>query len=216
MSINPKILDQSIALAAIAQALKCLQQVAWKGVVDKSDLKPMLASLLKVNAPSTAAIYGGTFELNTGLRFLLQQFNSGHKDPEFINLMVNVVMLQKTVSKQASLMQTLTSKIEKLAQDFANDDALDDDSKFEHLLKECSSVYQQTLSTLPKRIQVKGDPKYLKQESNQIYVRAILLTAIRACFLWRQLNGSRWDFLLKKNQLIEAMRHLIANPVSAN
>jgi high frequency lysogenization protein len=130
--------------------------------------------------------------------------------------MINVIMLQKTVSKQSSLMNQLTSKIEQLSQNFSDANTLDDDVAFENLVKECSTIYQQTLSQLPRRIQVKGEPKYLKQESNQIYVRAILLAAIRACFLWRQLNGSRWDFLLRKNKLIEALRYLIANPISAN
>ncbi len=213
MSINPKILDQSIALAAMAQALKCLQQIAWKGFADQNDLKTIIGSLLKLDSPSTAAIYDGTFELNSGLRFLVQQFDSSNKSPEFINLMVNVIMLQKSISKNSALMNSLTSKIEQLSQDFSEQNYYDDEQVFEKLLEACSTIYQQTLSKLPKRIQVKGDPKYLKQENNQIYVRAILLATIRACFLWRQLNGSRWDFLLKKNQLLESIRHLIANPV---
>jgi len=37
-------------------------------------------------------------------------------------------------------------------------------------------------------------------------VRAILLAAVRSAVLWRQCGGSLWDFLLRRRDLLAAVR----------
>ncbi|NJN52070.1 MAG: lysogenization regulator HflD [Gammaproteobacteria bacterium] len=55
--------------------------------------------------------------------------------------------------------------------------------------EQISAIYQSTLSTLSRRIQVRGVPALLAQDSVAAKVRTLLLAAVRAAWLWRQLGG---------------------------
>jgi len=215
MEIKQQTIDQCVALAGIAQSIRVVQNIAWKGQTNETDFKAVIIGLLKMEAPSAAAVYSGSFELSSGLRIVSQQLDPQHadKDPEFVNLAINVISLQLQLRKNAALMETLSQKIGQISSEYLECDLYQDDRSFERLLAACSEAYQQTLSRLPNRIQVKGNPNYLKDENNQIRVRAALFAAIRASFLWRQYGGSRWHFLFAKKQILAGVRRLIAQPV---
>lgn len=214
MNMNQKTIDQVIALAGISQSIRAVQNIAWKGDTNTNDLKSVLLSLLQINAKSAASVYNSSFELSSGLRLIKQQLdaNSNGKDTEFVGLLINVLSLQKQLSKNNTIMALLTKKISQLSTQYENKDYEQDDSTFEQLLIDCSDIYQQTVSKLPTRIQVKGEPKYLKENKNQIKVRAALLCAMRSAFLWRQSGGSRWNFLFHKQKILDAVNFIIKNP----
>ncbi|MGX5174185.1 high frequency lysogenization protein HflD [Aliikangiella sp. IMCC44653] len=207
--------DQCIALAGMAQSVRVVQHIAWKGDANPTDFKAVLASLLRIEAPSSAAVYAGSFEVSTGLRLLLAQLDPQHKDkdPEFVNLMINVIAIQKKLENNPQLMSKLADGVQSLSNQHSQLEFYLDDEQFEKLLTESSQVYQDTLSKLNTRIQVRGEPRYLKEKLNQTKVRAALLCAVRACFLWRQCGGSRWHFLFKKKDLLKGFRALLANPI---
>lgn len=71
-----------------------------------------------------------------------------------------------------------------------------------------ASLYTDTVSTFPQRIQVTGDPKYLKVDENADKIRAILLTGIRAAILWRQTGGRRWRLLFNKSSHLAAIEQI--------
>ena len=215
MSSNQSVVDQCIALAGLSQAIRIVQHIAWKGQTNSTDFKAVIASLLRVDASSAAAVYGGSFEVSTGLRVLSHQIDPSHrdKDPEFVNLVINVMSLQQQLQKNKPLMDVLTNNIAKLSEQYSDLEFYNDEDLFQQILENCSDTYKQTLSKLSNRIQVKGEPKHLKQPEIQSQVRAALLAAIRACFLWRQSGGSRWHFLFKKKELLKGIQHLINNPI---
>lgn len=215
MSINQKVIDQCIALAGLTQAIRTVQNIAWKGTTNDTDFKAVLASILRIDATSAAAVYGGSFEVSSGLRFLSKQIDPRHKekDPEFVNLVINVMTLQSQLNNNQALMQKLAEETNTLSTKFLDLEFYTNDDLFEELIESTSKAYEKTLSQLPNRIQVKGEPQYLKIHANQIRVRASLLAAIRACFLWRQSGGSRWHFLFKKGVLLEGIQYLVANPI---
>ncbi len=215
MSINQKTIDQCIALAGLTQAVRVVQHIAWKGNTNDTDFKAVLASVLRIDANSAAAVYGGSFELTSGLRYISRQIDPAHsdKDPEFVNLVINIMSLQSQIQKDKQLMQQLGEQTNNLSSRFSDLEFYSNEEIFESLLSAFSQAYQQTISKLPNRIQVKGQPTYLKQPGNQNRVRAALLAAIRACFLWRQSGGSRWHFLFNKKALLENINYLIANPL---
>ncbi|TQV76923.1 high frequency lysogenization protein HflD [Aliikangiella marina] len=215
MEIKSQVVDQVIALAGLAQAVRVVQHLAWKGQTNPTDFKAVVSSLLRIEASSAAAVYDGSFEVSSGLRIISHQIDPNHqdKDPEFVNMVIHVMALQQQFNKNKRLMDILTSQISELSLEYGDFEFYNDDSKFEKLLEHCSSAYKLTLSKLSNRIQVKGDPKYLKQPHIQAQVRAALLAAIRACFLWRQSGGSRWHFLFKKKDLLNTAKYLLNNPI---
>jgi high frequency lysogenization protein len=214
MSNQPSAIDRAIALAGLAQSIRIVQNVAWKGSTNPTDLKAIIASLLKIDAVSAIDVYGGSFEVSTGLRVLKHQLDTStqDKDPEFVSLAINVLSIHKQLNNYPHLMDTLSQSMAKLSARFSDQNFYHDEDVFEQLLQQCSEIYSNTLSKLPNRIQVKGEPKYLKMEDNQIKVRAALLCAIRSTFLWRQSGGSRWQFLFKKREILSCVSDLISHP----
>lgn len=214
MSITQQSIDQTIALAGVAQSIRIVQHIAWKGETNSTDFKAVVASLLRQNAESAIAVYGGSFELSSGLRLLKEQLDTSHsnKDPEFVATAINLITLHKQLNSQSKIMNNLSQFMTRLSARYADENFYNDEEIFKQLLNDCSNAYQQTVSKLTNRIQVKGEPKYLKPTENQIQVRAALLCAIRSLFLWRQSGGSRWQFVFKKKVIIESVEYLLKNP----
>jgi high frequency lysogenization protein len=52
---------------------------------------------------------------------------------------------------------------------------------------------------------VQGNPHYLGQPGVVAEIRAILLAAVRAAVLWRQVGGSYWDFLFSRRAMVQAI-----------
>ena len=69
------------------------------------------------------------------------------------------------------------------------------------LHQKVARIYENTLSTLPYRIHINGTQRHLERESIRTQVRALLLTAIRALVLWRQLGGNALQLEATRAQL---------------
>ena len=213
--MNQSSIDQAVALAGLAQSIRVVQNLAWKGQTNDTDFKAVLASIRVIDSKSAVSIYGGSFELSTGLRILKLQLDVGsqQKDPEFINLAINLITLQKQVDANEQTMFMLLHGIEEISLNYLDGQIYEDDASFDSFVNDCSALYSRSISKLPNRIQVKGEPKFLEKAKNQRIVRAALLCAIRSIFLWRQSGGSRWQFLFKKKQILETVNYLINNPM---
>ncbi|PHS17609.1 MAG: lysogenization regulator HflD [Kangiella sp.] len=213
--MNQSSIDQAIALAGLAQSIRVVQNIAWKGETNETDFKGVLSSILTIDSDSAAAVYGGSFEVSTGLRIIKQQLDvsSQKKDPEFINLAINLLTLHKQVMANVPTMDRLMHGIEEISCHFSDGEIYQDEDLYNSFVNDCSSLYSRSISKLPNRIQVKGEPKFLEKEKNQRKVRAALLCAIRSAFLWRQSGGSRWHFLFKKKVILDSVNYLINNPI---
>ncbi|MDQ7048226.1 MAG: high frequency lysogenization protein HflD [Enterobacterales bacterium] len=216
MNLNQSQIDRAIALAGIAQSVRIVQHIAWKGETSDTDFKAIIASLLKIKADSAIAVYGGSFEVVTGLRIIKQQLDTQtpNKDPELVGMTIHLLSLHKQLMVRDDIMQQLSQGIERLSNRYSDEAFYQDNEIFAQLLADISDIYQSTISKLGNRIKVNGEPKYLKLEENQNKVRAALLCAFRSIFLWRQSGGSRWQFLLGKKAILSAADYLIKNPQS--
>jgi len=63
------------------------------------------------------------------------------------------------------------------------------------------------LSTLQRRIQVKGNAIYLQQPGVAERIRCLLFAAVRSAYLWRQLGGKRYHLLFWRGALIKALKN---------
>ena len=69
-------------------------------------------------------------------------------------------------------------------------------------------MYQQTISQLGKRIQVVGNPNVLQQPATAARIRTLLLAAVRFAWLWDQLGGRRWHFVVRRRGMLVALQDL--------
>ena len=74
-----------------------------------------------------------------------------------------------------------------------------------NVISELAKLYADTLSNLRPRVMVQGNPHYLGQAGVVAEIRALLMAALRAAVLWRQLGGSLWDFVFSRRQMAAAI-----------
>ena len=71
-----------------------------------------------------------------------------------------------------------------------------------------ADIYQATISTLGRRIQVVGDPASLQNTANANRIRSLLLAGVRSAWLWSQLGGGRWQLVFLRSRLINHLTRL--------
>lgn len=197
---------QTIALAGIAQATTLVQQLASTGKADADALRASIGSLLKINADDVADVYGGLPGIALGLAQLREQLDGkAMANPDQARYAASLVFLEKQYEERPDMQKTVHAGIERAqaqAEHFG-------DSLHENVLANLGDLYFQTISTLQPRIMVKGDQNYLANPDNVNKIRALLLSGIRAAWLWRQCGGSRWKFLLQRKKLLDETQRLL-------
>jgi high frequency lysogenization protein len=198
--------DRTLALAGIFQAARLTQQLAREGQADKTAFAAAVQSLLRLEAPSTEAVFGGMRGLEFGLRLIHEKLGgqSEPRDIEVARYVISIIQLEAVLRRQPEMLEAIgkaIASIESQMKFFANED---DDPEAVHptLIEKLAELYQQTLSTLNPRIMVNGEHGHLANALTAAKVRAALFAGIRAAVLWRQKGGSRWQLLFHRKRLV--------------
>ncbi|WP_164503660.1 high frequency lysogenization protein HflD [Pleionea sediminis] len=199
-----------LSLAAISQAIQQVQKVAWKGQLDEAEALPLIKSIFKFDADSIVELYSGSASLTTGLRMLRNQLNANgnERNAEYGRYMANILTLQRQFEKNPEVQSILSSRIEHSKRLLDYEDIL-----AANVISSLADSYTQSISNLPLRIQVQGNPQILQNKLNQDKIRALLLSAVRAAVLWRQIGGRKRQFLFQRKRLCETADQLLRQPV---
>jgi len=205
-----KHIQQSIALAGMAQAAYLVNQLGQQGNAAQDKLNTCLNSLFVTKPESTLSIYGDLKQIKLGLNILDEVFgneSSDLKSPELMRYLISVIHLQGRLSSQPEMLARIGKELVLIEDQYGDSpyDFLD----FPEILERLAELYQQTISTLPFRIQVKGKMQYLQNPLVANTIRASLLAAIRSAVLWQQLGGRRWHFLIYRKRIKRAVSSLL-------
>lgn len=193
--------DRLIALAGIFQAVLCVRKIAQQGSVDIELMHPCIYSLFQVDPKSVSEVYGEPADLIPGVRSLVEQLTAGSRDFALTRYVIALLKLERSLAKRPDMVQTIADGIENTRGTLAHASLLSP-----ALLAQLAEIYSNALSPLQPRIVVQGEALYLKNPDNQGRIRALLLAAVRAAWLWRQVGGSRWQILLRRQRLLEEAR----------
>lgn len=198
--------ERMLAFAGVCLASVCVQQLARRGRVTPEDTADVLLdSLLIVDAAQTEDIFQPLSALKPGLQVLLRQLDApGDKDVEQTRYVIGMLQLERRLAKQAEAMTNLGNAVSQIKRqrdgfNFAPSD----------LLANMASAYSDIISPLGPRIQIQGNPEFLKQTQVQHRIRAVLLAGIRSAVLWRQLGGKRRQVILNRRQMLMATKELL-------
>lgn len=200
--------DQVLALAALTQACKVTAMAARRGFVDHTLLQPLVHSLFDLSPANTESVYGGTQHLRPGLRLfteLLKGTDDSGQSSDILRYQLNLLYLEPQLRKQPKLMERIGHGIEELSQAYPETEGRTDSVCMEKL----SDLYQNTVSTLKKRIQVQGEYEHLNQPAIATAVRVALFGGVRAAVLWQQVGGRRWHLLLRRKALLDSANRLL-------
>lgn len=196
--------DRLLALAGVAQALAQVRRLADTGQADGAHLQPLIESVFRIDAETPAAVYGGAAAVAPGLRILRAHFGNQARDPLLPRLALALLQLERHFVADAEAVDGVRERIETLAPLARSRGPLD-----REVLAGLARVYVDHISPLRPRIMVQGNPHYLAQADLVGEVRATLLAALRSVVLWRQLDGSQWDLLLRKRALRDGVDALL-------
>jgi high frequency lysogenization protein len=195
-----------IALAGLFQALALVRAIALRGGCDALAMRQSLASVFRIDADSPAGVYGGIGNLRLGLETLIAQLDErGKRDVALTGMAVSVLRLERSLAAKPDMLRTLREQIQGMAGLAAQAEAGQVD-----LAAQLAHVYTESLSRLKPRIMVEGHPQFLNQSTQVNQIRALLLAAVRAAVLWRQLDGSQLRLVFRRRQYAMLARGLLA------
>ena len=195
--------DRILALAGVFQAARLVQQLSREGRADSVPFSASVHSVLRIDADSTADVYGGASGVTFGLRLLRDKLGGDATpyDLEMAKYVIAMLQLATALRRRPEVAEAIQSGIRtvKSQMDFFEPSA--DDSVHPRLPEKLAELYTRTLSTLNPRIMVTGEQGFLAQPHVAANVRAALFAGIRSAVLWHQLGGSRWHLLLSRRRL---------------
>jgi high frequency lysogenization protein len=203
--LSNRLTDQCIAFAAVAQSAMLVHNKALARVSHERYADCLLESIFVTDPDTVRDVYPEPPSMKLGLE-------TGHAilsrpDQSLIPVLqytVTLIDLGQRLTREPRLVAILGRSIEDLALQRAGIDR-------ETLQHRLSAIYQNTVSTLPLRVHVKGSAGALQRPEVADSIRALLLAGIRGAWLWRQTGGRRWHLIFKRSTIRERLAQLAAS-----
>ncbi len=202
---------QNIALAAVAQCASIVNSLALHGRSPNAELVACINPLLIINPTSVDEVYPRISSLNLGLKTLQDIFSNDRvrENADLIRYTLGMLLLRNKLTGNRAMQNHIRQKLRQIApvkgmegadtkqEEFDRDRQYQEDHTYEQL----ADLYQDTISTLPYRVQVQGKAENLKNELVANKIRAVLLAGIRSAVLWYQLGGRRWRLVFYRKRI---------------
>lgn len=193
-----------IALSGIFQAAGLIKDLAHTGNAETRYFESSIHSIFVTNPQNVSEVYGDMNQLRKGIDLMIKHLElENGKDPECLRYVINMLHLHKQLKKQKDMLTVIGKRIDETQHQINHFGEF-----HENVIAGLAAIYSDTISQLKPRIQVLGDPQYLKQSYVADKVRALCLAGIRSAMLWGQVGGSRWQILLGRKKLLEAAHKL--------
>ncbi len=200
--------DQTLALAGVLQAADLVGRLAKTGTVPNENLKTSIASLFAFDPATTEEVFGGErdlrYGLSLGLNALHELFDRTRRAQRLgysVGYVMSLLHLQGVLRRNGPMLDRLGKRLREI-----HGQALGQGFTHEEVIAAIARCYQETLSTLRYRIQVRGDSRYLRDPGVANQVRAVLLAGVRAALLWHQVGGRRWQLPFYRKRILETLR----------
>jgi len=202
---NKPTAEQALALAAVFQACHLVDMLANTGEAPIDDIKLSMAALLNQNPSSLEDIYGPVSNLQSGVDAIRTLLGERKKSQTFsvhtLGYALSVLSIERQLNSRPEMLEAIASGI-----DSANRQAQHFSMIHDNVFANLASLYQQSISKLRQRIQVKGNAIYLQQSNVAERIRCLLFSAVRSAVLWRQLGGRKHHLVFYRKALIAALK----------
>lgn len=190
--------NSTIALAGMFQSAELVRQIARQGLVDQAPFEASIQSVLKIDADSVEAVYGGLSGIRTGLQVLCRQLGAGTKRHlDVMQYVLGMVFLERKLIKREDMLTKMKTGLEETL-------AQTETYRITHpdIISQLALLYSQTLSTFDYRIKVSGEQRFLENQHNADKIRALLLAGVRSTVLWRQKGGKRLQLIFSRGKIL--------------
>ena len=189
--------DQALALAGVFHAAALVDEIANHGDIGPNQLANAMSVLLNQNPDSVSSLYGSPDNIQLGvssMRTLLTDRSAGSAN--VLRYAIGIMYLARRLTNDKA-------KLDKVGNGIANAQRQAEHFSETHdnVIANVAGLYQDSVSTMRMRIQVSGNPAYLRQTGIAQRVRCLLFAGIRSAFLWHQV-GKRNHLLLRRDALL--------------
>lgn len=201
-----------LALGAFSQATHLAAQIALTGRCDEPAFNIVVEAIYCLNSPSTQALYPPD-ALHLGLHSIRQLLTpqAQNVSPTPWHYVWKLNAFVKKLQRQPMLLKQLQQRLQQTIQQraFFQQDA-------QQSLNALSQLHGWLMQEITLSFQIKGKAEHLHQPLNIVRIRVLLLAAIRACVLWRQLGGTLWHLWWQRQQYrYQALQYLsTSHPLS--
>lgn len=199
--MNPE-QEQVLALGAVFTVAQQVDKFAQTGAFDEPVIECLIKSLLVINPPTALAVYDGNDERLIEGYYKLSAFlgQQSKLSREIIRYALSLILLERQLKSNPAMVQTISERLPIIQTKVDHFGLLHD-----NVFAACGALYEETISTFRRRIQVIGDVGYLQQPSAAPRIRTLLLTGIRSAMLYYQVGGRRWHLLFKRRKLLNTL-----------
>lgn len=194
-----------IAMAGVVQACSQVNMLAMHGRSEQPARDASVSSIFRIDAESVEAVFGGLHCVRHGLHVLLEQIDGERADAALTSLVISVLRLERSLSRRQRSQAALRDGIVQIQRQI-------DHFGIEHPMIEerLAELYRDVLSPLRPAILVHGKPEFLDQDRNAMRIRSLLLAALRAAVLWRQVGGHQLRLIFGRRRYAMLARGLLA------
>lgn len=188
--------DYIMALSALIQSVFFVEKIATSSKEIDNDVKILLESIYKTETFSAENIYGHKRNLSIGQNVLKNILN-GNNEIYLMNTQkyaLSIILIQKNISKIKDLQDLIRKKI-----DNYNENSMMA-TNFEDLISYSERIYTEYIAIIRPRVIISGKKEFL--EANSSLIRALLLSGIRAAFLWNYHGGSKWQLMFRRSEIL--------------
>jgi high frequency lysogenization protein len=197
--------ERTLALAGLFQALALVRTLATQGQADAASYASSIGSVLRIDAPSVAAVFDGIGGVRLGLQTLQRELEGRQVDAATRRMALTVLRIERRLIGDPPRVEHLQQGLRDAQRQAEHFGSVDHPTVIARL----AGLYADTLSSLRPRVLVTGNAQMLNQQVTVERIRAALLAAVRAAVLWRQLGGTQWRLLLQRRQTLMVARGLL-------
>lgn len=204
--------NRTLALAGIVQAAALADELAWKGQCHNEAKHASLDSILVMDTDDASVIYGGPKGLELGLRSLEDSIIKGGHQKDVVRYVMALMHIERKLANQPDLLKKMRYRLEEAEAQRKHYGDITDPGMVSNL----AQTYVETVSTLNFRIQVKGNAQHLQTSGMAENIRAVLLSGVRAAWLWNRMGGRRWHLLFTRDKILREIQEIIKSQNNTN
>lgn len=193
--MQDKLYKTTIALAGVVQAVSLVRDLAQTGQLNEDAYKSTIYSLFQFDAATVPAVYGGLNGIRYGLERLIHLLEP-RKPSTQTRYMLSLIQLHKKIWHSPAVKKLLTQRLNQVKKQVEYFSLL-----HPTVIANLADIYLNTISTLKFRIIIWGHQRTLTAPENMEKIRALLLGGVRSVVLWRQVGGSRLQFIFSREKM---------------
>ena len=188
--------DYITSLIAMLQSVYLVDRIATTDYDAINESNFLIQSIYKKNTFDADKIYSQKSSLVDGCK-LLKDILRGKNDISVLTMQkyaLNIILIQKNINKISDLKNMIGKKIDNYHDNSMMATNLNDQIAYSE------EIYKEYVGIIRPRVVISGKKEYLNKNSSLI--RALLLSGIRAAFLWDYHGGSKWHLMFRRKEIL--------------